>query len=106
MKKVWPWIREHWKWIVFPFWAASLVLVWVFRGGEISLLRSGTTDEVADKALEAQDKAVADFRVRLDELAKKAEERLRTASEEQLKEYEELKGKPIEELAGWIDKLS
>lgn len=106
MKKVWPWIREHWKWLVFPFWAASLVLVWIFRGGEVQLVPHGASDADVDKAMEAKDKAVADFRARLDELAKKAEERLKSASEEQLKEYEGLKDKPLKEIAGWIDNLS
>ena len=84
-----------------------MILVWVFRGGEEPLRPlSGTTDEVADKALAAQTKAARDFKDKLDELAKKAEERLKNASEEQLKEYEEIKDKPVEEIAKWIDSLS
>jgi len=107
MIKAWIWLKKNWKWLLLPFWAVSILLVWVFRGGDRPLFPvSGTTDEAADKALEAKDKAAAEFRACLDALAKKAEERLQKASEEQLKEYEELKDKPLEEVAKWIDSLS
>lgn len=107
MIKAWIWLKKNWKWLLLPFWAVSILLVWIFRGGDRPLLPvSGTTDEAADKAVEAKDKAARDFKEKLDVLAKKAEERLKSASEEQLKEYEELKDKPLEELAKWIDNLS
>jgi flagellar biosynthesis/type III secretory pathway M-ring protein FliF/YscJ len=107
MSKVWAWLKKNWKWLILPLWIASVVLVWIFRGGDKPMFPvSGTTDAEADKALEAKDKAVAEFRERLEELAKKAEERLKNASEEQLKEYEELKDKPLDEIAVWIDELS
>ena len=107
MIKAWAWLRKNWKWLILPLWAASIVLVWLFRGGDKPLFPvTGTTDVAADKALQAKDKATAEFRARLDELARKAEERLQKASEEQLQEYEELKDKPLDEVAKWIDSLS
>ncbi len=107
MKTVWEWLKKNWKWLVLPLWILSVVLVWVLRGGTKPLFPvSGTKDEAADKALEAQQKAVIEFRARLEELARKAEERLKKASQEQLKEYETLKDKPLEEVAKWIDSLS
>lgn len=84
-----------------------MVLVWLFRGGDKSLIPiSETVDEAAAEALKAKDKAMADYRERLDAQAKKAEERLQKASVEQIKEYEEIKDKPLDELATWFDKLS
>jgi hypothetical protein len=56
--------------------------------------------------MKAKDEAIAGFRSRLDEIAEKAEARLREASEEQLEEFEEVKDKPIDEVASWIDRLS
>ena len=107
MSKAWAWVKKNWKWLILPLWLISVILVWIFRGGDKPMFPvSGTTDADADKALEAKDKAVADFRARLDELARKAEERMKNASEDQLKEYEKLKDKPIEEIAKWIDELS
>lgn len=107
MKKVWEWIKKNWRWLILPLWILSLLLMWFLSGGRTKFFPpSGTTDEAADQAVAAKDKAVAEFRARLDELAAKAEERLQGASEEQIKEYEELKDKPIEEVAKWIDSLS
>lgn len=107
MKRVWSWLKKNWKWLILPLWIVSIILVWIFRGGDKPLFPvTGTTDKAADKALEAQQKASAEFRARLEELHKKAEERLKNASEEQLKEYEKIKDKPLEEVAKWIDSLS
>lgn len=107
MSKVWAWLKKNWKWLILPLWILSIILVWIFRGGDKPLFPvSGTTDAAADQAVAAKDKAVEEFRARLDELAKKAEERLKNASEDQIKEYEELKDKPLDEVAKWIDSLS
>lgn len=107
MKKIWEWLKVNWKWLVLPLWIASVVLVWIFRGGTKPMFPpSGTTDVAADQALKAKDEAIESFKARLDELHKKAEERLKTASEAQVKEFKELKDKPIEDVAKWIDSLS
>jgi len=105
MKKVWEWIKRNWKWLIAPLWIASLVLMWLFRGGYKPPV-SGTTDQAADEAAKAKDEAVAQFRSRLDELLKKAQERLQDASKEQVDEFNGLKDKPLEEVAKWIDSLS
>jgi hypothetical protein len=105
--KIWAWLKKNWKWLLLPLWIVSMVAVWLLSGGRTKFFPpSGTTDEAADEAARAKDKAVKDFRARLEELHRKAEERLQNASKEQLEEYEEMKDKPIEELAKWIDSLS
>lgn len=107
MKKIWEWLKKNWKWLVLPFWVLSMVAVWLLSGGRTKLFPpSGTTDVAADSALKAKDEAIELFRVRLDELYKKAEERLRAASEAQVKEFTEIKEKSLEEVAKWIDLLS
>lgn len=106
MLVVWRWLKKYWKWILFPIGIISVILAWVSRGGRIPPLVSGTTDEAADEALEDYKKASQEYKEKLDEIHKKAEERLKDASEEQLKEYEEIKDKPLEEVAKWIDSLS
>ena len=106
MLVVWRWLKKYWKWILFPIGIISLVLAWLARGKEIQLPASGTTDEAADEAMEAYKEAARKYQERVREVHKKAEERMKTASEEQLKEYEEMKDKPIEEIAKWIDDLA
>ena len=104
---MWLWLKKNWKWLLLPLWFASLVLVWLFRGGDRTLFPvTGTTDKDADEALKAQQEAAAAFRARLDELAAKADKKLQTASKEQLQEYETMKGKSLDEVAKWIDELS
>lgn len=105
MKKIWEWLKKNWKWLILPLWIASLILVWLFRGGAAPFF-SGTKDSDADTAMKAKDQAIADFRAKLEELAKKAEERLKNASKEQVDEFNGLKDKPLDEVASWIDKLS
>jgi len=107
MAKAWAWLKTNWKWLILPLWIASVVLVWIFRGGDKALFpTSGTTDAAADQAVAAKDKALAEFRAKLDELYKKAEAQMQDASEEQVKELEQLKDKPLDEVAAWIDNLS
>jgi len=107
MIKVWAWLKKNWKWLILPLWVISLVLVWLFHGGIKPLFPvSGTTDVAADEALKARDAALNQFRSRLEELVKKAEERLQGASKEQVNDFNELKDKPLEEVAKWIDSLS
>ena len=107
MARAWAWIKKNWRWLILPLWDVSILLVWLFRGGDRPLLPvSGTTDDAADKALEAKDEAAQEYKEQVKEVNKRAEERLKTASEEQIKEYEELKDKPVEEVAKWIDSLS
>ena len=107
MTKVWAWLKKNWKWLILPLWIISIVLVWIFRGGDKPMFPvSGTTDEAADQAVAAKDQALADFRAQLDELYKKAEARMQDASEEQVKELKDLKDKPLDEVAKWIDDLS
>lgn len=105
--KVWAWLKKNWKWLLLPFWILSLVLVWFLSGGRKTFFPpSGTTDEAADQAVQEKDAALAEFRAKLDELYRKAEERMQGASEEQVKELKELKSKPLDEVAKWIDSIS
>ena len=105
MKRVWEWLKANYKWLILPLWVLSMVLVWVFTRGRTKVL-VGTTDIAADQAVEAQKQAISDFRARLEEMARKAEARLASASKEQLQEFKDLQGKPLDEVAKWIDNLS
>ena len=105
LKKVWEWLKKNWKWLIFPLWVASLIIVWLFFGGRRPLITGGTTDRAADDATKAKDEAMAQFRSRLDELLKKAQERLQAASKDQVSKFTELKDKPLDEVAKWIDSL-
>jgi len=107
MTKIWEWLKKNWKWLILPLWVLSMVVVWLLSGGRTKLFPpSGTTDQAADAATKAKDEAIEAFRQRLDALYKQAEERLKTASEAQVKEFTEIKEKPLEEVAKWIDSLS
>lgn len=99
-------MKQHWKWLLLPLWIGSVVLVWLFRGGDRPLFPVSETDEAVDRALAEKDRALADFRAKLDELYRRAEERMQRASQEQVKELGELKDKPLDEVARWIDNLS
>ena len=104
MKNAWEWLKKNWRYLVFPLWVASLILVWLLSGGRRPIMPvSGTTDQVADDAAKAKDEAIQQFRDRLDQLAKLMEERLKNASKEQMEEFQQMKDKPIEEVAKWID---
>lgn len=106
MLVVWRWLKKYWKWILFPIGVISIILAWLARGRELQLPASGTADEAADEAMASYRAAAREYQERVRAVHKKAEERLKNASEEQLKEYEKLKDKPAEEIAKWIDSLS
>ena len=99
------WLKKNWKWLILPLWAISIVLMWLFKGRSFSV-NVGDDSSVVDDVMEKRDSALQAFRRRLDELARKAEKKLQDASKEQLEEYEEMKDRPLDEVAEWIDKLS
>jgi len=106
MRRVWEWLKKNWKYLLFPLWALSLILVWVIGGGSRSLFPvSGTTDQAADDAMKAKDEAIRQFRERLDQVAQQIETKLRNASKEQLDEFKEMKDKPLDEVAKWVDNI-
>jgi len=105
LKKIWEWLKKNWKWLIAPLWIVSLILVWLFFGGKKPFLPSGTTDAAADGAMKAKDEAMAQFKARLDDLVKKAGERLQKASKDQVDQFNGLKDKPLDEVAKWIDSL-
>jgi flagellar biosynthesis/type III secretory pathway M-ring protein FliF/YscJ len=106
MKKVWAWLKKNWKWLIAPLWILSLVLVWLFAGDGRPLFKpSGTTDKMADELAEEKEKILAEYREKMGDLAKRVEEKLQDASKEQLEEFKEMKDKPPEEIAKWIDQF-
>lgn len=105
MRKVWEWLKKNWKYLLFPLWVLSLILMWVLSGGKVKLPISGTSDQAADEAVKAKDEAIQQFRDRLDQLAKLLEEKLQGASKEQLDEFKKLKDRPIDEVAKWVDSI-
>lgn len=107
MSKVWEWLKKNWKWIVFPIGVLLSVLGWFlwWRGKPKDDNTTTTTDEAADQALKDTVKAQEEKDQALKELEEKHGQKLATMSEEQRKEFEEVKKKPIEEVATWIDRL-
>jgi len=106
MRRVWEWLKKNWKYLVFPLWALSLILMWVLGGGGRTIFPpSGTSDQAADDAAKAKDEALRAFRERLDQLAQLLEQKLQSASKEQLDEFKQMKDKPIDEVAKWIDNI-
>ena len=105
MHKVWEWLKKNWKYLLFPLWALSLILVWVLGGGKAKPTISGTTDQVADAALKAKDEAIQQLRERDAQIAQQVEEKLRNASKEQIAELKKMKDKPLDEVAKWVDSI-
>lgn len=103
---MWAWLKKNWKWFIAPLWITSMVLVWLFKGGrDVVVPDSGTSDEAADTLAEEKDKALQEFRQRLDELYAKARQRLEQAGEEQLGDFNNIKDEPIEKVSAWIDDI-
>jgi len=105
MRKIWEWLKKNWKYLLFPLWVLSLILMWVLSGGKAKLPISGTTDQAADDAMKAKDEAIRQFRERLDQVAQQIETKLRNASKAQLDEFKEMKDKPLDEVAKWVDSI-
>jgi beta-lactam-binding protein with PASTA domain len=97
-----------WLWIVLLIVVAvsSSVLTWwlLSRKNKVPQTPKNLM-EAADQALDKKDKAILEFKAGLEELSRKTEEKLRTASEEQRKEFQDIKNKSLPEIAAWIDSL-
>ena len=106
LKKVWDWLKKNWKWLILPLWVASMVLVWLFTGGrKMITLPGGTTDQAAGRAVSGVIYASDERQKVIADILKTFEEKLQKASVEQLKEAETLRGKPLADVASWIDKF-
>ena len=105
MRKVWEWLKKNWKYLLFPLWILSLILVWVLSGGKAKPPLSGTSDQAADSALKAKDDAIQQLRERDAQIAQQLEEKLRNASKEQIEELKKMKDKPLDEVAKWVDSI-
>lgn len=106
MIKVWTWIKKFWKWLLIPLAVMAIFLLWLFGWRKSKDdADSGTPDEVADRAvsgiIEAGDKRDQAMK----ELEHKYIGKLTVMTDEQRAEYEEIRKKPIEEIAVWIDNL-
>ena len=108
MKIVWNWIKKYWKWIVFPIGGVLALFGWYLwwrKKPEKDDVNSVTTDEAADKALKETVEAQANKERALKELEEEHLTKLSVMNDEQRKEFEEVRKKPIEEVAAWIDAL-
>lgn len=107
MTKVWEWVKKNWKWIVFPIGVIGAVLGWFlwWRGRPKDDDTTTTTDSAADQAVKDTNQAHDDKDKALKELEEKHGEKLSTMTDEQREEFEEVKKKPIDEVASWIDNL-
>lgn len=108
MNRYWAWIKVHpWQALIFPITVVALVLLWIFHGGEKPLkpALSGTTDQAADEALKIKEEALQIYLRGLEDVTKRAREKLDKATAEQLAEYKLMSGKTPTTIASWIDKL-
>ena len=107
MLKIWEWLKKNWKWIVFPIGILLAVLGWFlwWRGQPKDDNTTTTTDAAADQALKDTVKAQEDRDQALKELEQKHNQKLASMTDAQRAEFEEMKKKPIEEVAAWIDRL-
>lgn len=108
MSKVWSWLKKHWKWVVFPIGILSAILGWLlWWGGQKPKddQASGTSDKAADKAVEDISKAQDVKERAVQELEEKHADKIEALSSDQQKEWEEIKKKPVDEVASWIDNL-
>lgn len=107
VRRSWGWMKAHWRWLIGPLWLLSIVITWLFHGGERKLLKTKPTlDDAIDENMAVKNAAIEQFRARLDAMSQQAEQRLQKASAEQIETFKEIKDKPISEVAAWIDSLS
>ena len=106
MSKIWAWFKRNWKWIVFPVGIVGVVFCWFFwwrKPKDDST--STTTDSAADQAIKDTVQSQDDRDKSLKELEQRHAEKLAAMSEEQKAKFDEIKQRPIEEVALWIDSL-
>lgn len=101
----WAWVKTHWKWVLFPIGLISSFLGWYFWWVKKDDETSATSDEAANRTVgdiirahEEHDKALADLEVQ-------QSLKLRYMTSAQQQEYNEVRKRPIEEVAEWIDRL-
>jgi hypothetical protein len=107
MLKIWTWIKKYWKWIVFPIGILGAILGWFlwWRSKPKDDVDSSTTDAAADQALSDTVEAQEERDKKMQELEEKHSEKLATMTDEQRQEFEDVRKKPIDEVAAWIDNL-
>jgi len=107
MVKVWEWLKKNWKWIVFPVGICLALLGWYlwWTKSPPDDVNSSTTNDAADQAIKDTNDAIDNKEKALEELEEKHGEKLAAMTDEQRAEFEEVKKKPIDEVASWIDSL-
>lgn len=106
MKKIWEWLKAHWKWLILPLWAVSILLVWLFtRGGALKPPVSGTTDQAANAAVDGVIQAGENKTEAIQKLETQYQGKIESMSAEQKAEWEAMKAKPIQDVASWIDRF-
>lgn len=108
MKKVWNWIKKWWKLVVGFLLALGGIGIGVAiasRDTSPSTPIPPDLDDEADKALDRVEEADQRKEEQLAELEAKNHARLVNLSEDQQREYDEVKKRPISEVAKWIDDI-
>ena len=107
MKRVWEWLKAHWKWLILPLWVVSILLVWLFtRGGALKKPPvSGTTDQAANDAVNGVIQAADDKSNAINHLEIQYQGKIEKMSAEQKAEWEKMKAQSITEVASWIDRF-
>jgi hypothetical protein len=106
-KRVWPWLRRNWKWLLFPI--GLIILVF---GGSIAVATwrdyaepPEDIDEKTRETLKKLRKAELEHDRKVAELERQYKECLQELTEDQRGELEELQDKSIEEVVTWFDSL-
>ena len=84
---------------------AALVLWLGFRKKKQPEPAPKNVEETTDKVLADKDKAVFDYQKKLKDISKETEVKIKKASEEQAEKFEEMKDKPAEDVAAWLDEI-
>jgi len=107
MSKTWSWLKKNWMWLIAPVTIAVLVILYLmgWRPEKKDDVDSVTPDDAADQAVEDTNTAHDEREKAIKELEAEHREKLSEMTEEQLEEFEEVKKKPIDEVAAWIDSL-
>lgn len=108
ISKVWAWLKQYWKWIIFP--VGLLGMVAAFIAGRIGRdtdpgLPPPDLGKAGEDALDKVEEADKNRDEQLRLLNAAHHDKLQSLTDDQRKEHDELKKKSIEEVTSWFDGL-
>lgn len=104
---MWAWLKKNWRWVVFPVGILTAVMGWFlwWRAPQGDDETSTTTDADANKAVRDIFKAQDVKEAAIKDLEEEHVKKISSMTDEQRAEFEEVKKKPIDEVASWIDNI-